>query len=213
MVNLDSSRKSSQSHKESTAKTKRDGPRHHFDIPSIGRELHLYGDLTCINPWPTSEGNASSPPPPQAAAQAYIPIHLMQPLNFTDNEVLSRLYSSFLVHHRDLTARGLWTGDLHENPMNVALMLPDFKREEHTNVDPVSIFIADILATFGQVRVPERLGIMHLLYRFIRVSQLVPLFSVWRPLTTRFPVRSGKSIPRKKAIPKSRRVCGRRPCR
>jgi len=130
----------------------------------------LYGDLALVNSWPTSESDVTSPPPTRAATLGYIPIHLMQPLNFTDNEVLSRLYSSFLTHHRDLTTQGLWSGDLHENPMDVALMLPNFNKDEHRNIDPVSIFIADFLSTFGQVRVPERLGIMHLLYRLIRVS-------------------------------------------
>lgn len=60
----------------------------------------------------------------------------------------------------------------YEAPVDVALLLPDYskKQKETSDADPVAVFIADFLATFGLNRLPEQLGVMHLLYRLIQAS-------------------------------------------
>lgn len=107
--------------------------------------------------------------PIRSVKQMSVPMHLVQPLNFADNELSSQLYKSFLARQRTLTVPGSVLANTYQDPMNVALLLPNYNETEDTNIDPVTAFIKDFLITFGMVNLPEQLGTMHLLYRLIRV--------------------------------------------
>lgn len=143
--------------------------------------LHLFGDMSSLGiPAGQSPGQGSnmdlsrsSSPGDQHDASGIqrilVPFHLIQPLTYTDNQVLSRAYSSFLIHQRQELSRGKPVASLvGRGHVDVSALVGE---EGLNSADPISRFIASLLSTFGLTRLPEKLGIMHLLYVLLRVRR------------------------------------------
>lgn len=115
----------------------------------------------------TTTGSSPNETSTSAQQRILIPFYLVQPLTYTDNQVLSRAYSSFLVHQRRQTADGASVGDLVGNGyVDVSALVGGAGLN---SADPVSRFIVSLLLTFGLTRLPEKLGLMHLLYVLLQV--------------------------------------------
>lgn len=136
--------------------------------------LHLFGDLSNLglpqDDAASEDGDSTHP----ASRRALVPFYLIQPLTYTDNQILSRAYSSFLIFQRQQIANGTNADRLvGRGHADVTALIDEAGLR---SADPISRFIASLLATFGLKNLPEKLGMMHLLYVLLRVCSPRPPF-------------------------------------
>lgn len=130
--------------------------------------VHLFGDMSTLGiPNTTPSGEAALQGTASGVQRILVPFFLVQSLTYTDNQVLSRAYSSFLIHQRHEVANGAPVEALiGKGHVDVSALIGE---DGLNTADPVSRFIASLLSTFGLTSLPEKLGIMHLLYVLLRV--------------------------------------------
>lgn len=109
-------------------------------------------------------------------SSAGIPTHLIQPLGFMDDLAFNRSCGEYIRSRRILISQG-WPAEMVLGPEEVDLDAVFGDNSIGTQVTTVSQWVASIVLPYDDLGVPERLGLMLLIGRLVRVSSMTWLYA------------------------------------